>query len=124
MTAPSQNRAQGNTAILLQASQVTDAVAALMRPHASALQSRLAPMEQALIGRTGSAFTTFQSDYQTSLGRLHLKLKELAVQIRRTAQAHESADAASNQRLNNAAGGQDAPGSGGLSASLNFDPRA
>lgn len=124
MTAPSLNRMQGDTAVLLQASQTTDAVADRMRQHASALQSRLVPMEQALIGRTGAAFGTFQSDYQGSLGRLHMKLKELAVQIRRTAQAHESADAASNQRLNNAAGGQDAPGAGGLSASLNFDPRS
>ncbi len=118
MTAPSMNRAQGDTAVLLQASQATDAVAERMRQHASTLQSRLVPMEQALVGRTGTAFSTFQTDYMSSFNGLYSKLKELAVQIRRTAQARESADAASNQRLNNAAGGQSAP-TGGLSATLN-----
>ena len=112
-------RAQGDTSVLMNASQLTDDVAERMKNHATVLQSRLAPLEQAWIGKSASAFQTIHSDYQSSLTALHLKLKELAVQIRRTAQAHESADQFSNQKLANASGGQDAPTGSSLSAPLN-----
>jgi uncharacterized protein YukE len=119
MTAPSSNRAQGDTNVLLDASKVTDTVAENMKQHAATLRSRLVPMEQALVGKAGSTLTTFKSDYQASLDRLYLKLKDLSVQIRRTAQAHAAADADSSRRLVNAAGGETAPNGGGMSASLN-----
>ena len=54
-----------------------------------------------------------------SLGRLYLKLKDLSVQIRRTAQAHAAADADSSRRLVNAAGGENTTGGTSLSATLN-----
>ena len=106
-------RAQGDTAALLNAAQLTDQVAERMKMHATVLQSRLTPLEQAWIGKSSTAFQTFHTDYQSSLTKLHLKLKELAVQIRRTAQAHESADQIGNQKLANASDG------GALSAPLN-----
>lgn len=119
MTAPSPHRAQGDTNVLLNAANVTDTVAENMKQHATALRSRLVPMEQALVGKAGTTLTTFKGDYQTSLDRLYLKLKDLAVQIRRTAQAHASADADSSRRLLGAAGGDAAPAGGGMSASIN-----
>jgi uncharacterized protein YukE len=119
MTTPNMARAQGDTSILVNASQMTDDVADRMKGHAAALQSRLVPLEQAWLGRSSVAFQTIHTDYQTSLNALHLKLKELAVQIRRTAQAHESADQFSNSKLANASGGQDAPTGSSLSAQLN-----
>ncbi len=124
MTAPSQNRAQGDTNVLLDASKVTDAVAESMKEHAAALRNRLVPMEQALVGRAGTTLTTFKQDYNTSLDRLYLKLKDLAVQIRRTAQAHAAADADSSRRLMSAAGGENGPGGGSLSDTLNSSARA
>ena len=119
MTAPSQNRAQGDTNVLLQASQVTDTVAENMKQHATTLRSRLVPMEQALVGKAGTTLTTFKSDYDQSLTRLYLKLKDLSVQIRRTAQAHAAADADSSRRLVNAASGENSTGGSTLSATLN-----
>lgn len=113
------NRAQGDTSVLMDASQRTDGVAERMKSHATVLQSRLVPLEQAWIGKSSMAFQTIHSDYQTSLSGLYLKLKELALQIRRTAQSHESADQFSNQKLANAAGGQDASTGSSLSAPLN-----
>lgn len=110
--------AQGDTAVLMDASRLTDQVAERMRGHATVLQSRLAPLEQGWIGRSSTAFQAFQTDYQSSLNRLYLKLKELAVQISRTAQAHESSDQFGNQKLANAASGE-APTGGSLSAPLN-----
>jgi uncharacterized protein YukE len=77
------------------------------------------PLEQAWVGKSATAFQTIHTSYQGSMTGLYLKLKELAVQIRRTAQAHEAADHESNQRLANASGGQDAPTTGGLAATLN-----
>ncbi|TDQ04929.1 WXG100 family type VII secretion target [Labedaea rhizosphaerae] len=111
-------RAQGDTSALLSASQMTDQVAERMKEHAVVLQSRLQPLEQAWVGKSSTAFQTFHTDYQTSMNRLQLKLKELAVQIRRTAAAHESADQTSNQKLASASGG-DSPASSSLSANLN-----
>jgi WXG100 family type VII secretion target len=110
-------RAQGDTSVLMSAAQTTDEVAERMKSHATVLQSRLVPLEQAWVGKSSMAFQTIHADYQTSLNALYMKLKELAVQIRRTANAHESADQFSNQKLANASGGQDAPSS--LSAPLN-----
>jgi uncharacterized protein YukE len=118
MTAPNTGRAQGDTSVLMNASQLTDSVAERMKGHATVLQSRLVPLEQAWVGRSSVAFQTIHSDYQTSMTSLYMKLKELAVQIRVTAQAHESADQFSNQKLANASDGQQAPGSS-LSAPLN-----
>jgi uncharacterized protein YukE len=112
-------RAQGDTSVLMNASQLTDQVAERMKEHATVLQSRLSPLEQAWVGKSSTAFQTIHTDYQSSLTGLYLKLKELAVQIRRTAQAHESADQFSNQKLANASGGQDAATGGSLSAPLN-----
>ena len=119
MTAPSQNRAQGDTNVLLNASQVTDTVAENMKQHAATLRGRLVPMEQALVGKAGNTLTTFKADYDQSLQRLYLKLKDLSVQIRRTAQAHAAADADSSRRLVNAAGGEQTTGGSTLSATLN-----
>jgi WXG100 family type VII secretion target len=110
-------RAQGDTSVLLNASQVTDQVAERMKEHAAVLQSRIQPLEQAWVGKSSTAFQTFHADYQGSMNRLYLKLKELAVQIRRTAAAHESADQTSNQRLASASGGN--AGGSSLSAQLN-----
>jgi WXG100 family type VII secretion target len=110
-------RAQGDTSVLMSAAQTTDDVAERMKGHATVLQSRLVPLEQAWVGKSSMAFQTIHADYQTSLNALYMKLKELAVQIRRTANAHESADQFSNQKLANASGGQDASSS--LSAPLN-----
>ena len=107
MTFP--NMAQGDTSILMNASQLTDGVAERMKSHASVLQSRLMPLEQAWVGKSSVAFQTIHTDYQTSLNNLYMKLKELAVHIRVTAQSHESADQFSNQKLANASGSQDAP---------------
>lgn len=115
MTSP--NMAQGDTAVLMSASQTTDGVAERMKGHATVLQSRLVPLEQAWVGRSSVAFQTIHSDYQVQLNGLYMKLKELAVQIRTTAQAHESADHFSNQKLANASGDQTAASS--LSAPLN-----
>jgi WXG100 family type VII secretion target len=112
-------RAQGDTSVLMNASQLTDDVAERMKSHATVLQSRLAPLEQAWIGKSSAAFQTIHTDYQSSLNALYMKLRELAVQIRRTAQAHESADQFSNQKLANASGGQDTPTGSLLSAQLN-----
>ena len=120
MTAPSQNRAQGDTNVLLQASQVTDNVAENMKQHAATLRSRLVPMEQALIRQGGY-------DAHHVQGRLrHVAQPALPeaqgtspVQIRRTAQAHAAADADSSRRLVNAAGGENATGGTSLSATLN-----
>lgn len=109
-------RAQGDTSVLMSAAQTTDGVAERMKAHASVLQSRLVPLEQAWIGRGAVAFQNIHVDYQTSLNGLYMKLKELSVQIGTTARAHESADSFSNQRLANASGGQNAPT---LSAPLN-----
>lgn len=111
-------RAQGDSSVLMNAAQTTDGVAERMKSHAAVLQSRLTPLEQAWMGKSSTAFQTIHVDYQSSLNGLYMKLKELAVQIRRTAQAHESADQFSNQKLASASGGQDAPGSS-LSAPLN-----
>lgn len=119
MTAPNTGRAQGDTSVLMNASQLTDGVAERMKGHATVLQSRLTPLEQAWVGKSSVAFQTIHSDYQTSMTSLYTKLKELAVQIRVTAQAHESADHFSNQKLANASDGQQAPGSA-LSAPLNM----
>lgn len=119
MTTPNMARAQGDTSVLMSASQMTDGVAERMKGHAAALQSRLVPLEQAWIGKSSVAFQTIHTDYQTSLNGLYMKLKELAVQIRLTAQAHESADQFSNQKLASASGGQDAPTGSSLSAPLN-----
>lgn len=113
-------RAQSDTSVLMNASQLTDQVAERMKSHAAVLQSRVAPLEQAWVGKSSTAFQTFHLDYQSSLNGLHLKLKELAVQIRRTAQAHESADQLSNQKLANASGGQDGAAGSALSAPLNI----
>jgi len=111
-------RAQGDTSALLGASQQTDQVAERMKEHAVVLQSRLQPLEQAWVGKSSTAFQTFHTDYQSSMNRLYMKLKELAVQIRRTAAAHESADQYSNQKLASASGG-DSPTGSSLSANLN-----
>lgn len=119
MTAPNTGRAQGDTSVLMNASQLTDGVAERMKGHATVLQSRLVPLEQAWVGKSSVAFQTIHSDYQTSMTSLYTKLKELAVQIRVTAQAHESADQFSNRKLANASDGQQAPGST-LSAPLNM----
>lgn len=118
MTTPNVGRAQGDTSVLMNASQLTDGVAERMKGHAAVLQSRLLPLEQAWLGRSSVAFQTIHMDYQTSMNGLYMKLKELAVQISKTAQARESADQFSNQKLSNASGGDAAPG-GSLSASLN-----
>jgi uncharacterized protein YukE len=120
MVPTNMTRAQGDTTVLMEASQLTDQVAERMRNHAMVLQSRLAPLEQAWVGRSSLAFQTFHADYQTSLNRLYLKLKELAVQIRRTAQSHESADQFSNQQLARAASGEGDVTGGSLSAPLNI----
>lgn len=117
MTTP--NIAQGDTSVLMNASQMTDGVAERMKGHASVLQSRLMPLEAAWVGKSSVAFQTIHADYQTSLNNLYMKLKELAVHVRVTAQAHESADSFSNQKLANASGGQDAAGGSSLSAPLN-----
>lgn len=117
MATTNMGRAQGDTAVLMNASQLSDEVAERMKSHATVLQSRLAPLEQAWVGKSSTAFQTIHADYQTSLNGLYLKLKELALQIRRTAQAHETADHFSNQKLANASGGQTAPSS--ISAQLN-----
>lgn len=119
MTTPNIGRAQGDTSVLMNAAQMTDGVAEQMKGHATTLQSKLVPLEQAWVGKSAVAFQTIHTDYQTSLNGLYMKLKELGVQIRRTAQAHESADQFSNQKLSNASGGQDAPGGSALSAPLN-----
>jgi len=111
-------RAQGDTSILLNASQVTDQVAERMKEHAVVLQSRLQPLEAAWVGKSSTAFQTFHTDYQGSMNRLYMKLKELAVQIRRTAAAHESADQTSNQKLASASNGGNG-NSSSLNASLN-----
>ena len=119
MAVTNMGRAQGDTSVLMDAAQKTDAVAERMTSHARELQQRLVPLEQAWVGKSSMAFQTIHVDYQTSLNRLSQKLKELAVQIRRTAQAHESTDQLSNQKLANAAGGQDAPAAGSLAGPLN-----
>jgi WXG100 family type VII secretion target len=82
------------------------------------MQSRLEPLSQAWVGKSSTAFQSFQSDYQSSMVKLTSKLQELATQIRRTAQAHESADQEGNRQLANASGGQNAS-NGSLSTSLN-----
>jgi WXG100 family type VII secretion target len=119
MAPTNMTRSQGDTAILMDASQLTDQVAERMRNHAAVLQSRIAPLEQAWVGKSSTAFQTIHADYQSSMNGLYLKLKDLAVQIRRTAQAHESADQFSNNKLANASGGGAATGSS-LSAPLNL----
>jgi uncharacterized protein YukE len=119
MVASNMARAQGDTSVLMNASQLTDGVAEQMKNHATVLQSRLVPLEQAWVGKSSVAFQTIHIDYQSSLNRLYLKLKELAVQIKRTAQAHESADQFSNQKLANASEGGNAPTGSSLSAPLN-----
>ena len=106
MTAPNTGRAQGDTSVLMNASQLTDGVAERMKGHAGVLQSRMVPLEQAWVGKSSLAFQTIHSDYQTSMNSLYTKLKELAVQIRVTASAHESADQFSNRKLANASDGQ------------------
>jgi WXG100 family type VII secretion target len=112
-------RAQGDTSVLMSAAQTTDGVAERMKTHASVLQSRLQPLEQAWVGKSSVAFQTIHTDYQTSLNGLYMKLKELSVQISNTARAHEDADQFSNQQLANASGDQTAPTGGSLSAPLN-----
>jgi uncharacterized protein YukE len=112
-------RAQGDTSVLTNAAQLTDGVAERMKSHATVLQSRLTPLEQAWVGKSSVAFQTIHTDYQTSLNGLYLKLKELSVQIGLTAKAHESADQFSNQKLASASGDQTAPAGGSLSAPLN-----
>jgi WXG100 family type VII secretion target len=119
MVASNMARAQGDTSVLMNAAQMTDGVAERMKGHATVLQSRLRPLEAAWTGKSSVAFQTIHTDYQSSLNGLYMKLKELAVQIRRTAQAHDSADQVSNQKLANASGGQDAPTGSSLSAPLN-----
>jgi WXG100 family type VII secretion target len=118
VTSPNSARAQGDTAVLLNAAQMTDQVAGRMQQYAGTMQSRLAPLAQAWVGKSSTAFQTFQSDYQSSMTQLSAKLSELATQIRRTAQAHESADQDSNRQLANASGGQNSSGSA-LSTPLN-----
>ena len=115
MTEPNMARAQGDTSVLTNTAQLTDGVAERMKAHAAVLQSRLTPLEQAWVGKSAAAFQTIHTDYQSSLNGLYLKLKELSAHIGRTAQAHESADQFSNQKLANAS---DAQG-GSLSAPLN-----
>jgi uncharacterized protein YukE len=117
MTSP--NLTQGDTSVLMNASTMTDGVAERMKGHAAVLQSRLVPLEAAWAGKGSLAFQTIHMDYQQSLNNLYMKLKELAIHIRTTAQSQESADSFSNQQLANASGGQDAATGGGLSAPLN-----
>lgn len=118
MTSPNTARAQGDTAVLMNAAQLTDQTSARMQQFAGTMQSRLQPLAQAWIGKSANAFQSFQTDYQTSMTKLTQKLAELATQIRRTAQAHESADQDSNRQLANASGGQSGSGSS-LSTPLN-----
>ena len=119
MTAPNTGRAQGDTAVLLNAAQTTDQVSDQMQQFAATMQSKLQPLAQAWIGKSSTAFQSFQSDYQTSMTQLTLKLKELAAQIRTTAQAHETADQDSNRQLANASGAQSSSTGSSLSTSLN-----
>ena len=112
-------RAQGDTSVLMNAAQLTDGVAERMKSHATVLQSRLVPLEQAWVGKSAVAFQTIHTDYQTSLNGLYSKLKELSAQIGVTARAHESADQFSNQKLANASDAQGAPTGATLSAPLN-----
>jgi WXG100 family type VII secretion target len=119
VTSPSTGRAQGDTAILMNAAQTTDQVASNMQQYAGTMQSRLQPLAQAWIGKSSTAFQSFQTDYQKSMTQLTQKLQELAAQIRRTAQAHETADQDSNRQLANASGGQSGSTGSALSTPLN-----
>jgi WXG100 family type VII secretion target len=119
VTSPNTGRAQGDTAVLMNAAQMTDQVASHMQQYAGSMNSKLQPLAQAWIGQSSTAFQSFQSDYQTSMTQLTQKLTELAAQIRRTAQAHETADQDSNRQLANASSGQSGSSGSALSTSLN-----
>ena len=119
MTSPNTARAQGDTAVLMNAAQLTDQTASRMQQYAGSMNSKLQPLAQAWIGKSSNAFQSFQSDYQSSMTQLTAKLQELSAQIRRTAQAHETADQDSNRQLANASGGQNSGSGSALSSPLN-----